>query len=478
MTTTPIDCGDEPSRKSKKMADLPANGDYPSSDPRYWYAYGVPSPYADHQRMLTAGDVIQSNLQASADNTLATARRMALNRQIDPYSRLVDDFADPPRCCNMTCLQPTSRSRRGFSLLVQRRKEEGKYPLEMPESIYTAVIVGWLNVRVSKKVPVETHAFFVAAVMYGPLVLAFVISCTVQASLAGFLLSTVGDAGDDLAATCDGTSGPLRMVAIFIYLCTIVREIFETRDMHRWLAKFRTSPKHEFLRVYRSCDPNEPDYPICLPASGITVAARFYFYLGVLLPKLLLSLLVLFAGCGVVLRSTNDFNLVLNSVAVAFVLDIDELCFAALVAPTVKQRCIAPRFADAAPADEQERPSGCGGYNRAEVAAFLHTYVVLAVVLGVCAAMNSYWCGASPLAALDALAGLAVAPLSAQEQLPVLLALSAACFVLLSAAFCLCAPADGHPDEDEEEDRLEEGRHRREWHGLAARAGSHTAWAQ
>ena len=50
--------------------------------------------------------------------------------------------------------------------MVQQRQDDGRFPLRMPESIYTAVIVGWLNVRV------KSGDCFIAGVMFGPLVLA------------------------------------------------------------------------------------------------------------------------------------------------------------------------------------------------------------------------------------------------------------------------------------------------------------------
>ena len=78
------------------------------------------------------------------------------------------------------------------------------------------------------------------------------------------------------------------------------------------------------------------NYMLRKPASGITRVERLCIYLFVLVGKLLLALLVLAAGTGVLLHSPTDYDLVLNTLAAEFVLNVDEMAYILFVSPTVR----------------------------------------------------------------------------------------------------------------------------------------------
>lgn len=73
------------------------------------------------------------------------------------------------------------------------------------------------------------------------------------------------------------------------------------------------------------------------PVTGITCLTKLYFYMAAVATKFVIGILVLVAGSGAVLRSDNDFDLILNSVAASFILEIDNFAYALFVPSTMKR---------------------------------------------------------------------------------------------------------------------------------------------
>ena len=87
------------------------------------------------------------------------------------------------------------------------------------------------------------------------------------------------------------------------------------------------------LSVVDEGEPDERSYTVTnhLPATGITRCQRAFFYVFALAPPVLVTVLVLIAGAGAVLRSGNRFDLVLNTLAAVFVLELDDIFYRILV---------------------------------------------------------------------------------------------------------------------------------------------------
>ena len=118
------------------------------------------------------------------------------------------------------------------------------------------------------------------------------------------------------------------------------------------LCQFRLSPKFKALRVRKLYEKDKEvtrrwqershkdpkDRPwVVQPTTGITLGTFLYFYLVGVLGKLVTTATVLLAGSGAVLRSGNDFDLVLNSVAAIFILDIDAFGYKFFVPNALKR---------------------------------------------------------------------------------------------------------------------------------------------
>ena len=113
-------------------------------------------------------------------------------------------------------------------------------------------------------------------------------------------------------------------------------------DTHMWLQMFKTVKKHERLLLQRyeieveGLVGEKIMSTVHRPLTGITRTERGCFYLLLLLPWSATSIFVLVAGSGAVLRSGNRFDLVLNTTAATFVLELDDMIYHMLMPATVR----------------------------------------------------------------------------------------------------------------------------------------------
>ena len=143
---------------------------------------------------------------------------------------------------------------------------------------------------------------------------------------------------DDLDTGCNSTSTLLRTVALLTFVSLVVGDILETYEMHNWLCALPLAEAPESLRLLQFTERDMPPggkNKFVLPVSGIARSERTLFYLACLLPKLVVAVACLLAGAGAVLRSGDNFNLVLNAVAATFILQIDDSVYTLLISDRV-----------------------------------------------------------------------------------------------------------------------------------------------
>jgi len=171
--------------------------------------------------------------------------------------------------------------------------------------------------------------------------IAWMVAVGVQVSMSAFLstrvfLSTerlaVTEVDARLSASCEDTSFVLRAAALSIFVGLAIRDIGETYNVHVWLTQFHAVRQWEPLSLQRLRDAHaQPARVLLQPTSGITIQARIYFYICGVVVKLGVAILVVLSGSGVLLHSTSNFNLILNSAAAAFLLELDDVAYQLLV---------------------------------------------------------------------------------------------------------------------------------------------------
>ena len=154
-----------------------------------------------------------------------------------------------------------------------------------------------------------------------------------------------------------------QVLALYAFVSMCAYDLAETWQMHSWLKLFPTqrswSPLllQEFWdwghlsdeELWENGSLKRIHFEFCgnssfagglkvrLPAMGVTCSARCYFYCAAIGVKVVVAVAVMLAGAGAVLHSDNNFDLVLNSVAATFVLQLDEHFFTFFVSDAIKK---------------------------------------------------------------------------------------------------------------------------------------------
>ena len=227
--------------------------------------------------------------------------------------------------------------------LKQENGEAGNFQRVLPQSIYSAFLLTWLNS--------DTFSGAIGQSLLFTL-LPLVATVGAQIILAYYLLLAVKDVDGDLAPDCAGTPFLLQAVALTAFVALIVQEATQVLDMHLWLHMFKSADVHELMKLQKYKEKIEvptswstkdmtlqADGEVTFdkmktlevishrPTTGLTRCERAVMYLLVLLPNLAITGLVMAAGSGAVLRSSNRFDLVLNTVAAIFVIELDDIFY-------------------------------------------------------------------------------------------------------------------------------------------------------
>lgn len=188
-------------------------------------------------------------------------------------------------------------------------------------SIYSAAVISTLGV--SHQDVGSFGGFVKAFVVISPAWVALLMN--LLASL--FIIANIRDIRDE-TPVCEANFNLLLLgVAIFnVYNCG---EIFETVELAFWIQGFKTVSNHEQLTF--ATKNGEPSI-----VSGLTPIFKVICVLFIVLPKLMIGLLLAYYGSGFLLVSDDNESLILNTVALTFITQIDELIFVAMTPLNVK----------------------------------------------------------------------------------------------------------------------------------------------
>lgn len=129
-----------------------------------------------------------------------------------------------------------------------------------------------------------------------------------------------------------------------------------------------------------------PDFDVAVPMTGLTGFQRGSVYM-LMAAKLLCGLALHYFAAGYVARSTSDENMILNSVAMLFVIEIDEIMYAVIVPDFMR------RLVDKMPNFVADPDTWWSDDNVSqEVAAVFKMLVRWWTGVATCAAMYLSWC--------------------------------------------------------------------------------------
>jgi hypothetical protein len=180
----------------------------------------------------------------------------------------------------------------------------------------------------------------------------FLASIGAQAAFVYFLRALVDAGFGD--RSCDNEGSPyLRGLYLVVLNMLTLSNVVETNDMARWLRMVpewneekhaALQKEHNTFLCVRSCETFAKEGERVIEAghvfaTGITPCSRALVYACVLVPKVALALAIMvYASAYIVYAPTNE-DLILNSVATVFVLDVDDYAYKYLV-PSVFQAAV------------------------------------------------------------------------------------------------------------------------------------------
>ena len=142
----------------------------------------------------------------------------------------------------------------------------------------------------------------------------------IQGTLLVYLARTVRD---DVSAGYTPTSSPvLRVTCFSLFSAFTMKEMLQTYTMAQWLRMVKTSEKHEEITI------GKDEKGRCVLKSGMRSGSKLRNAVFILLPKFGISVALYVVGIAFISLAENDKDVLLNTLAVYFITDVDEYMFA------------------------------------------------------------------------------------------------------------------------------------------------------
>ena len=105
-----------------------------------------------------------------------------------------------------------------------------------------------------------------------------------------------------------------------LFLSSVMEDIMQTKNLFIWHRIIKTEKSHKALTI------RKVNGKIVL-ASGLTKKEKIMNTILILIPKLLIGLLLAYYGAAFIAISPDNETIILNTLAVVFIIDIDEMLF-------------------------------------------------------------------------------------------------------------------------------------------------------
>lgn len=219
-----------------------------------------------------------------------------------------------------------------YDFLADAIDENGRSAITLPESIYGALISALLLVHE------HTNPLRFVTIIF-PILAAVIFTMGMQAYTTWRIWILVEDGGD-----CEsGGDQWLRIICDVVFLMTILSKMREALGTLRWISRFPHASRRRYLLMRRYKSPrlifdydSQSEYTtVNKPAVGITLPFRCFVWLLCLFQIILMAMLI-YCGSSYILRASDDETLILNSVALVFIVEIDDLVYQFILTITEK----------------------------------------------------------------------------------------------------------------------------------------------
>ena len=128
----------------------------------------------------------------------------------------------------------------------------------------------------------------------------------------------------------------LRICCIFLFGSFIFEDLLQSVSMLRWHLAVKTEPHHKplIVRIHRT--ENHHHVLGSEIASGLTFWHKLLNVCGIIFPKFVYGVALVFAGGGFIALSTNNEGILVNTMALYFIIQVDEFLLKAFVTEDMK----------------------------------------------------------------------------------------------------------------------------------------------
>lgn len=230
-----------------------------------------------------------------------------------------------------------------FSPVDAAWESGGHVSRDMPADLYSASILSLMNSKGKSDLLRICLPMFILMCM-GTFIQIYLLDRILLA-----IVDPVKKSSGSHANQCLRSNVPLRNICMLTYVTVCFRHVKETVKMYFWLSVFRWewgTMKHQPLRLVRE-ELHDPEGGLSIsavrPVSHIS-APEGLVYVLILLAKISVELFATFVGSGGVLLSASDLDLILNTLAATFILELDDVLHDVFVPKMWNAFCTAPEL--------------------------------------------------------------------------------------------------------------------------------------
>ena len=216
------------------------------------------------------------------------------------------------------------------------------FKVTLPASVFSSVFLAPLLIDADQRR--QKHYIFTLLL---PQYMSYIVCLIFQIS---FVVTVRSLALGMKTAVCGDEHWYLRILCLLVSVGSITVDLLQTAYMIFWVRCLPTfDPKiHSYVLQYCSKHTGRTSIPfqkwknskgceVTKPAAGISQLYRIYIYTCIILPKLMLAITLLVYGSVYVISAQSSGDLILNSMATVFILDLDDIIYNVLTPPLHKE---------------------------------------------------------------------------------------------------------------------------------------------
>jgi hypothetical protein len=200
-------------------------------------------------------------------------------------------------------------------------QEAGLAPLALPESVTGAAVAALLSYDPENPAHQNRLRNTIA-----PLLVCLAMTTVLQLFIASGVASIVGEKVQAEEATCHLGRSTLTLSCNAVFVVISIVSLKESLEMHRWLHRIPSVLRHTPLKLQKA---QQGAHTFYMPADGmgITRAMRCAIYVFAVLPKVVVTVVILSFGSGYLHYAASDAEVLSDCVGMVFISEIDGLLY-------------------------------------------------------------------------------------------------------------------------------------------------------